>query len=148
MDIVIDFDGTCVTHAFPAVGLDIGAEPVLKKILDHGHNLILFTMRSNLPNPTYRNQGKMLPPGNYLQDAVDWFSDREIKLYGIQRNPSQDSWTSSPKAYGQLIIDDAALGCPLVFDESVSERPFVDWEAVNDMMEYMGFFRNKSKDNE
>jgi hypothetical protein len=148
MDIVIDFDGTCVTHAFPAVGLDIGAEPILKKILDNGHNLILFTMRSNLSSPTYRNQGKMLPPGNYLKDAIDWFDEREIKLYGIQRNPSQDSWTSSPKAYGQLIIDDAALGCPLVFDESVSERPFVDWEAVNDMMEYMGFFRIKMEDNE
>ena len=106
MDIVIDFDGTCVTHAFPAVGLDIGAEPILKKILDNGHNLILFTMRSDLPSPTYRNQGKMLPPGNYLKDAIDWF------------------------------------------DESISGRPFVDWEAVNDMMEYMGFFRNKSEDNE
>ena len=146
MDIVIDFDGTCVTHEFPIVGSEIGAEPVLKKILDHGHNLILFTMRSDLPNPTYRNHGKMLPPGNYLQDAVDWFSDREIKLYGIQRNPSQDSWTTSPKAYGQLIIDDAALGCPLVFDENLSKRPFVDWGAVNDMMEYMGFFRIKTED--
>lgn len=148
MDIVIDFDGTCVTHDFPRVGIDIGAEPVLRKILDHGHNLILFTMRSDLPNPTYRNEGRMLPPGNYLKDAIDWFDQREILLYGIQRNPSQDSWTSSPKAYGQLIIDDAALGCPLVFDETLSKRPFVDWEAVNDMMEYMGFFRTNTEDNE
>lgn len=148
MDIVIDFDGTCVTHEFPNVGIDIGAEPVLRRILDNGHNLILFTMRSDLPNPTYRNQGKMLPPGNYLKDAIDWFDGRGIKLYGIQRNPSQDSWTSSPKAYGQLIIDDAALGCPLIFDENLSKRPFVDWEAVNDMMEYMGFFRIKTKDDE
>jgi hypothetical protein len=148
MDIVIDFDGTCVTHEFPIVGKDIGAEPVLKKIIAHGHNLILFTMRSDLKIPTYRNEGRELKAGDYLQDAVDWFSDRDIKLYGIQRNPSQDSWTTSPKAYGQLIIDDAALGCPLVFDENLSKRPFVDWEAVNDMMEYMGFFRTKSEDNE
>lgn len=148
MDIVIDFDGTCVTHEFPRVGTDIGAEPVLRKILDNGHNLILFTMRSDLPNPTYRNQGRELPPGNYLKDAIDWFDERGIKLYGIQRNPSQDSWTSSPKAYGQLIIDDAALGCPLIFDENLSKRPFVDWEAVNDMMEYMGFFTIKTKDDE
>jgi hypothetical protein len=148
MDIVIDFDGTCVTHEFPAVGLDIGAEPILRKILDNGHNLILFTMRSDIPSPTYRNEGRELPPGNYLKDAIDWFDERGITLYGIQRNPSQDSWTSSPKAYGQLIIDDAALGCPLIFDESLSRRPFVDWEAVNDMMEYMGFFRTKLEDNE
>lgn len=25
MDIVLDFDGTCVTHSFPQVGKDIGA---------------------------------------------------------------------------------------------------------------------------
>jgi hypothetical protein len=130
------------------VGLDIGAEPVLRKILDNGHNLILFTMRSDLPYPTYRNEGRELPPGNYLKDAIDWFDERGIPLYGIQRNPSQDSWTSSPKAYGQLIIDDAALGCPLIFNENISGRPFVDWEAVNDMMEYMGFFRSKLEDNE
>lgn len=148
MDIVIDFDGTCVTHEFPNVGKDIGAEPILKKIIANGHNLILFTMRSDLKNPTYRNQGRELPPGDYLQDAVDWFSERDIKLHGIQRNPSQDSWTTSPKAYGQLIIDDAALGCPLIFDDNLSGRPFVDWEAVNDMMEYMGFFRTKTEDNE
>lgn len=143
MDIVIDFDGTCVTHEFPNVGKDIGAERVLKKLLSHGHNLILFTMRSDLKDPTYRNMGKELPPGNYLSDAVEWFSQKEIKLYGIQRNPSQDSWTSSPKAYGQLIIDDAALGCPLVFDENLSARPFADWEAIEDMLEYMGFFRSE-----
>jgi hypothetical protein len=143
MDIVIDFDGTCVTHEFPNIGKNIGAERVLKKLLDHEHNLILFTMRSDLINPTYRNMGKELPPGNYLQEAVDWFRRNDIKLYGIQRNPSQDSWTSSPKAYGQLIIDDAALGCPLIFDENLSDRPFADWEAIEDMLEYMGFFRNE-----
>ena len=28
----IDFDGSVVTHAFPHVGKDIGAVPVLKKV--------------------------------------------------------------------------------------------------------------------
>jgi len=144
MDIVIDFDGTCVTHDFPVVGKEIGAERVLRKLIDHGHNLILFTMRSDLSNPTYRNKGKELPPGNYLQDAIDWFDGKGIPLYGIQRNPTQDKWTSSPKAYGQLIIDDAALGCPLVFDENLSSRPFADWESIEDMLEYMGFFRTEN----
>lgn len=145
MDIVIDFDGTCVTHDFPRVGKDIGAEHVLKKLVKHGHRLILFTMRSDLEVSTHRNEGKELPPGNYLQDAVNWFKEKEIPLYGIQRNPSQDTWTDSPKAYGQLIIDDAALGCPLVFDDNLSERPFADWQSIEDMLEYMGFFaKNKT----
>lgn len=143
MDIVIDFDGTCVTHEFPQVGKDIGAVPVLKKLVKNGHNLVLFTMRSDLKKSTYRNQGKELPAGNYLTDAVNWFEENGIVLYGIQRNPSQDSWTESPKAYGQLIIDDAALGCPLVFDDSLSVRPFVDWEAVNDILEYRGLLTRK-----
>jgi len=142
MDIVIDFDGTCVTHDFPRVGKDIGAEKVLKKLIDHGHNLVLFTMRSDLGTATHRDKEKELPPGNYLQDAVNWFDNKKIKLYGIQTNPTQHKWTDSPKAYGQLIIDDAALGCPLVFDETLSSRPFADWEAIEDMLEYMGFFRN------
>ena len=47
MEICIDFDGTCVTHDFPKVGKDIGAIPVLKKLIENGHNLILFTMRSD-----------------------------------------------------------------------------------------------------
>lgn len=145
MDIVLDFDGTCVTHEFPRIGKDIGAEPVLRKLLKYGHRLILFTMRSDLTESTYRNQGRELPPGNYLQDAVDWFNERGIELYGIQRNPSQDSWTTSPKAYGQLIIDDAALGCPLVFDDDLSTRPYVDWQAIEDMLEYRGLFDTDPK---
>lgn len=112
MIIAVDFDGTCVTHEFPEVGGDIGAVPVLKRLTDEGHKLILWTMRS----------------GPTLTDATDWFAENGIPLYGVQRNPSQDEWTSSPKAYAQLYIDDAALGCPLVFP--CGERPYVDWEAV------------------
>ena len=33
MVIGIDFDGTCVTHEFPFVGIDIGAVPVLKELI-------------------------------------------------------------------------------------------------------------------
>lgn len=46
MDILIDFDGTCVTHEFPLVGKDIGAAQVLRDLVSNGHRLILFTMRA------------------------------------------------------------------------------------------------------
>jgi hypothetical protein len=114
MIIAIDFDGTCVTHDYPNVGKDIGAEDVLNKLVENGHQLILWTMRS----------------GKELQDAVDWFSERYIDLYGVQENPTQHTWTSSPKAYAQLYIDDAALGCPLIWDDDISSRPFVDWVKI------------------
>lgn len=118
MIIAIDFDGTCVTHDFPKVGKDINAVPVLKQLIADGHKLILWTMRSDKENELY------------LQDAIDWFAANEIPLWGTQRNPEQDTWTTSPKAYAQLYIDDAALGCPLMHNETLSDRPFVNWEGV------------------
>ena len=134
MDIVIDFDGTVVTHEFPEVGKDIGAVPVLKELIKQGHNLILFTMRSNVKNPASESPEIICKDGDYLTDALNWFKEHGIELYGIQKNPTQQSWTSSPKAYGQIIIDDAALGCPLTFDTSLSNRPFVDWDWIEKIL--------------
>jgi len=113
MIIAIDFDGTCVTHDYPNVGKDIGAVPVLKWLVNEGHQLILWTMRSK----------------GQLHDAVGWFAKNEIPLYGCNKNPNQ-SWSDSPKAYAELYIDDAALGCPLMLEPNISPRPFVDWKRV------------------
>lgn len=134
MDIVIDFDGTVVTHEFPRIGKPIGAEPVLRAIVEKGHNLILFTMRSDVSEPYSKDRDIITEAGNYLTDAVNWFEERKIKLFGIQTNPKQKTWTSSPKAYGKIIIDDAALGCPLKFDKNLCDKPFVDWEMVTLML--------------
>lgn len=139
LEICIDFDGTCVTHDFPKVGNEIGAVPVLKELVAKGHKLILFTMRSDskkkeidpLINPRIVNA-----QGNHLSNAIDWFKKHEIPLYGIQANPTQYSWTSSPKAYGQLYIDDAALGCPLIHcsENGIPQRPYVDWQKVREIL--------------
>jgi len=127
-DIVIDFDGTVVTHNYPNMGVDIGAVPVLKQLVAKGHRLVLSTMR-----------GTHGPYGDTLKPAVKWFADNGIDLYGVQENPSQHTWTNSPKAYGQLIIDDAALGCPLKMDHSLSDAPFVNWDVVNQHLVMGGF---------
>ena len=71
MDILVDFDGTCTTHDFPYVGKEIGAAEVLRDLVLAGHQLILFTMRSDTRS------------GNYLKDAVKWFEQNDIPLYGI-----------------------------------------------------------------
>ena len=118
MYIGIDFDGTCVTHSYPHVGKDIGSIPVLKRLVQKGHQLILFTMRSD----------------KTLEEAVKWFKDNDIKLFGIQTNPTQSSWTKSPKAYCHLYIDDAGLGCPLKYDSALSDRAFVDWQKAEMML--------------
>lgn len=132
MDICIDFDGTCVSHEFPAIGKDIGAIPVLKKLTDKGHKLILFTMRSNRKKKKKVDGVEIVVEGNFLSDAIKWFEANDIPLYGVQKNPKQRFWTSSPKAYGHLYIDDANLGCPLVTDDS--ERPYADWVRIEEML--------------
>lgn len=139
MEIAIDFDGTCVTHEYPGVGRDIGAVPVLKKLTENGHKLILFTMRSNgnQIGVSLNESGEIISSrkgAQHLTDAINWFKENNIPLYGIQSNPSQKHWTSSPKAYAQLYIDDAALGCPLKNTEKTGERPYVDWEAVEALL--------------
>lgn len=116
--IVIDFDGTVVKHRYPAVGEDIGAVPVLRKLVQNGHKLILNTMRSRNSEGT-----------DTLQPAIDWFAGNDIPLYGVNENPSQKQWTSSPKVYGNIYIDDGALGAPLKVDES--GIPFIDWSIAS-----------------
>jgi hypothetical protein len=127
--IAIDFDGTCTSHDFPLIGKEIGAPPVLKKLVESGHKLVLFTMRSDIECvliPEGSNLCAM--PGNYLTDAVNWFKKHDIPLYGIQKNPTQETWTKSPKCYANLYIDDAAFGCPLIYPEI--GRPYVDWDEI------------------
>lgn len=147
MTINIDFDGTCVTHEFPNIGKSIGAERVLKRLVDNGHHLILFTMRSDrkevtpVIDPTIQNVTGNVT-GN-LTEAIEWFNRNNIKLYGIQKNPTQLNWTTSPKSYAELMIDDSALGCPLIWDKEYCDRPYVNWEVAEQYLESMGCFKAK-----
>lgn len=136
--ICVDFDGTCVTHEFPKIGKDIGAVPVLKRLIAAGHKIILWTMRGNpTDNKGFSEEVPVILNGPHLDEAVAWFKDNGIELYGINHNPTQDAWTKSPKAYAQLYIDDAALGAPLKRSE-LSDRPYIDWEAVETILEMDG----------
>ena len=118
MVIAVDFDGTCVTHEYPDVGKNIGAEIVLKALTDEGHDLILYTMRDHPADSSVQDP---------LQEAIDWFSQNDIPLFGVNENPTQKSWTTSPKPYANLYIDDAALGMLTI---KLSKRPFVNWYAA------------------
>ena len=120
--IAVDFDGTCVEHNYPAIGMDEeGAVDVLRELTKHGHRIILNTMRS----------------GQRLGTAVRWFRDRKIELWAVNRNPEQEQWTTSPKVYADIYIDDSALGCPLIFLEGV-RRPVVNWSKVRQLLESDG----------
>lgn len=123
MIIAIDFDGTCVVHEYPKIGEDIGAQFWIKKFIEAGAKIILYTMRS----------------GKELNDAVKWFEDNKITLYGVNINPTQCEWTESNKCYASLYIDDAAFGCPKTKDG------FVDWTVVGPSVLELILKRNRVK---
>lgn len=121
LTICVDFDGTCVKHAYPEVGEDIGAAPVLKRLCYAGHKIVLFTMRDS----------------DELKDAVAWFEKNRIPLYGVNVNPDQRDWTRSPKAWGKIYIDDCGWGIPLKSD-GAGQRSYVDWAEINKVLIRMG----------
>ena len=125
----VDFDGTCVTHEYPKIGKEIGAASVLKALTDKGYEIILNTMRS----------------GDQLNEAVGWFIDHNIPLYGINRNPDQKNWTDSPKVYANIYIDDAALGAPTIMYKEISDRPFLDWASVIILLTNDGIFNEEER---
>jgi hypothetical protein len=125
MIIGVDFDGTVVKHAYPEIGEPLlGAVGTLKALVAEGHRLILWTMRS----------------GETLDAAVSYMENNGVVLWGVNCNPEQN-WSSSPKAYCHIYIDDAALGCPLVQDEP---RAKVDWSGVVRLLERAGALREKA----
>lgn len=139
MYIAIDFDGTCVSHEFPFIGKSIGAEHVLKQLVEKGHKLILNTMRDK--NHMYdKRLQKVVTTDKYnkslLEEAEDWFKANGIELFDSNINKTQRTWTYSPKVYANLYIDDAALGIPLIEEEG--SRPYVDWIRVEQILKEKG----------
>lgn len=130
--IAVDFDGSVCHHKFPEMGEDIdGAVETLKEFVAAGVKLILWTVRRD----------------EQLQEAINWYKEREIPLYGVNKNPDFEANhpTASPKAYANLYIDDMALGAPLVNDGV--ERPYIDWYAVKEMVFDGDFCYHLKKEN-
>lgn len=115
--IAIDFDGTIVEHRYPDIG-----EPVpeafrwMREWQRLGAKLILWTMRCDSEKE-----------GPVLTDAVEFCRKNGVEFWGVNQNPDQ-SWSKSPKAYANIYVDDAALGCPLKFPHR--GRGFVNWSQI------------------
>jgi len=121
MIIAIDFDGTIVEHVYPYIGAPVpGAFEWMKKFQEAGASLILWTMRSD------GHDDGSTP----LTEAIDFCKENGIEFFGINNNPTQISWTHSPKAYAHLYIDDASFGCPLRQNPRMGGRPMVNWSVV------------------
>lgn len=125
MIIGVDFDGTIVEHRYPLVGEIVTmAIETMKDIQSNGHSIILWTMRH----------------GKTLDDAVTLLQEHEISLFGINENPTQYEWTNSPKAHCNLYIDDAAIGCPLIFPKD-GTNPYVNWIEIRRYLQNYGIIK-------
>lgn len=111
MIIAIDFDGTCVANSYPEMGIEVPYAVKVLRVLSEKHHLVLWTARA----------------GIRLTEAVTWFKQREIPLYGINHNPNVSMKPGSPKIVADLYIDDKGFGCPLL---PWSGGPVVDWLKV------------------
>lgn len=110
--IAIDFDGTIVEHKYPLIGAPVpGAIETMKQLIEKGHKIILWTMRSGLQ----------------LEEAVVYCHQNGVAFWGINENPVQH-WSNSPKAYAHYYVDDAAVGTLL---KKTEDRPMVDWQFIN-----------------
>ena len=107
----VDFDGTCVTNEYPLIGKSIGAESFLRALGKQGIKLCLWTCRT----------------GDELKQAVDWFKQNNIPLYGVNDNPKYMSWSSGRKVFFDLVIDDISVGIPLIPN---TVKPIVDWKRL------------------
>lgn len=136
MIFAVDFDGTCVTFAFPKVGKNIGAGPVLRLLVSKGHDIILYTMRDDVE--------KKFPEGiiNTQKEAEEWFKKENIPLYGINCNPYQSEWTKSNKVFAHYYIDDQNLGVNRMDD---GEKYYINWFSVVDSLKNLNIISQKEK---
>lgn len=96
MVIAVDFDGTIVEHAYPAIGRPIPfAIETLLQLQKDDHKLILWTVRE----------------GKLLQDAIDYCAEHGLYFYAENANyPGEDREKASRKLGADLFIDDRNLG--------------------------------------
>ncbi|MDD3405091.1 MAG: hypothetical protein PHH23_02345 [Paludibacteraceae bacterium] len=98
MIIAVDFDGTIVEHAYPAIGRPIPfAFDVLKRLQDENHHqLILWSVRE----------------GALLEEAVEFCRSNGLEFYAVNKNyPEEKSEDgTSRKLNVDLYIDDRNVG--------------------------------------
>ena len=117
--IAIDFDDTLVSDLYPEIGLTLNAESVLQELVERGHKLILWTIRS----------------GKYLEDAVNWCKNKGIELYGVNENPDFLHDEKARKVFFDLVIDDKNIGIPVAgFYDAPRNRiqRVVDWGLLKE----------------
>lgn len=134
MIIGVDFDGTIVTHEFPEIGKPVpGAIDTLKALIANGHEVFLWTMRGHATGEKTKENLTVSKERDTLKEALEYLKENGVDIKG---NVSPAQFSTSPKQYAALYIDDAAFGCPLVVQPG--GRPYVNWRLVADHLRFSG----------
>ena len=99
MIIAVDFDGTIVTHQYPAIGEELPfATETLKQLIADGHQLILWSVRE----------------GKLLDEAVEWCRARGVEFWAVNRDYPEELQKNnnnySRKLKADVFIDDRNNG--------------------------------------
>ncbi|MBR5060664.1 MAG: hypothetical protein IKX24_00805 [Prevotella sp.] len=127
MIIAVDFDGTIVDHQYPKIGAERPhATEVLRKLMDDGHKLILWTVRE----------------GPLLEEAINWCMERGVQFSSINESIYTDHREHAPsrKLHADIFIDDCNIGGPWDWD--------LVYHMIHDNLSYRAVLReirNQSK---
>lgn len=97
LTIAVDFDGTVVEDAYPAIGKPkMFAFETLIKLQQDGHRLILWTYRC----------------GKKLDEAVTFCKENNINFYAVNQSFPEEEYTVevSRKINADIFIDDRNIG--------------------------------------
>lgn len=110
LKIAVDFDGTIVEHAYPAIGKEmLFALQTLRELNKRGYNLILWTFRS----------------GHELEEAVEYCRRNGVEFYAVNKSYPEEIYNEeymSRKVDADIFIDDRNIG------------GFPGWSAVWEML--------------
>jgi len=97
LKIAVDFDGTIVEHKYPEIGKErMFAIDTIRKLQDHGCQIILWTFRS----------------GKELEDALKYCKNEGLEFYAVNKNYPEEVFDEliSRKIDADIFIDDKNLG--------------------------------------
>jgi Predicted hydrolases of the HAD superfamily len=95
--VAVDFDGTIVENAYPAIGQEmLFAFETMKLLQRKGFHLILWTYRDGKP----------------LEEAVEFCRQHGVEFYAVNKNYAEEVLddTVSRKIDADIYIDDKNLG--------------------------------------
>ena len=111
MTIAVDFDGTIVTHEYPAIGVERPfAIDTLKMLIRDQHKLILWSVRE----------------GKLLDEAVEWCRERGVEFYAVNRDYPEETTKNNPHFSRKLKVD------LFIDDRNVVGLP--DWGTIYRMV--------------